>query len=134
MKKAVLLTVATIILWWLLHILALSLWNLSYTPPPPPMPPWVRLALVPVACLLTWWLFPSGQGKEQQTKTTASGKENDPLGGASSQVGGPAPGDAGSGADGDREARARQEGPGAGATETGSRGGDDGEARRGGTV
>ena len=67
MKKAVLLLVATIMVWWLLHILSLSVWNLLFTPPPPPMPPWVRLALVPVAFLVTWWLFPSGRGEERET-------------------------------------------------------------------
>jgi hypothetical protein len=67
MKKALLLIVATLVLWWLSHLLLESVWALTHVTEATPAPRIVNLLLIPVALGVAWWLLPDrraeGEGR-----------------------------------------------------------------------
>ena len=58
MKKALLLTVATLVLWWLGHLLLESVWALTHISEGTTVPRSVNLLLLPIALGVAWWLLP----------------------------------------------------------------------------
>jgi hypothetical protein len=67
MKKTLLLIVATLVLWWLCHLLLESVWALTHVTEDTPAPRIVNLLLIPVALGVAWWLLPDrgaeGEGR-----------------------------------------------------------------------
>lgn len=58
MKKLLLLIVATLVLWWLGHLLLESVWALTHVREGTTVPRSVNLLLLPVALAMAWWLLP----------------------------------------------------------------------------
>lgn len=57
-KKAILLLVATVVLWWLGHILLESVWALSHATDSSSLPRPINLLLIPCALAAAWILLP----------------------------------------------------------------------------
>lgn len=57
-KRALLLTVATLVLWWLGHLLLESAWALTHITEGTTVPRTVNLLLIPIALGVAWWLLP----------------------------------------------------------------------------
>lgn len=66
LKKVLLLIVATLVLWWLGHVLAESLWALGHPRGGTPLPRSVNLGLLPVALAVAWWLLPPDRSRNRK--------------------------------------------------------------------
>jgi len=69
LKKGLLLIVATLVLWWLGHVLAESLWALGHPRGGAPLPRSVNLGLLPLALAVAWWLLPSDPKRNRKASS-----------------------------------------------------------------
>jgi len=61
-----LLIVATLVLWWLGHLLLESAWALTHVTEGTTVPRSVNLLLVPVALAVAWWLLRRRTTREEE--------------------------------------------------------------------
>lgn len=66
MKRMLLLIVATLVLWWLGHLLLESAWALTHVTRGTTIPRSVNLLLIPVALAVAWWLLPRSKTERDE--------------------------------------------------------------------